>query len=114
MSLLELKAKLQQTAKRILKQQKPSGEAVLKEIETTIISQFNDISQKAVILFPTEDIEDIFTYARKKTIECFLALGVNYAVPKRPGQIMDVAVRLADDARCFVTYNGQSLLVKNK
>ena len=82
MSMQELKQTLRQTAKRILKTDKPSGAVVRKEIESAIIDTFNLISSKAAILLHTAEVEEIFAYARRKSIECFIALGVTYVVPK--------------------------------
>ena len=65
MSLQELKQTLRQTAKRILKIDKPGG-AVRKEIKSAIIDTFNLISSKAAILLHTAEVEEIFAYARRK------------------------------------------------
>ena len=87
MRLSEIKLEIVKQSKRILKSKVPTSSLTLKVVENNLIHLFNNITLQSKDLLNQEvneqqklEIERIFSYCKKKIIQTFVKLGLNYRV----------------------------------
>lgn len=106
MRLSEIKLEIVKQSKRVLKSKVPTRSSTLKEVENNLIHLFNDLTVQSKDLLNQEvteqqklEIEKIFIYCRKKVIQTFVKLGLNYRVSDEVGvEIVKENTLTEDDA----------------